>query len=1259
MGPAQIGSCSLSGDFIKMTDMKRLVLVPFLTLSFSLAQEGAIRPDGVIDLLSDPKFAEFHYHLSPERSFVSERNEAWNLDEPGGELHISGKGWGYLRTKQVYRDYHLVLEYQWSERTYGGRADKARDGGIMVHGYGPDGAFGGMFLSSFQAQLLDGASGDLIALASRDENRVPAPTRMKAKAKPDRDGEPVWNPEGEEIDLPKPNQIAGRLNWKDRDPDWVDVKGWRGRNDIENPPGEWNRLEVICRGDTIELKINGVTVSRAYDVSPAQGYVCLQSEASEMRVRRWELWPLDEFDSTWEEELRSTDTGYRTDGESILPRRLPLRPEDSFAAWSVPDGFELQLVACEPLVCDPVDVVWDAKGQMFVAEMRDYPLPAGDGDFLSRIRLLTDEDGDGVMDKATTWADNLDHVQGLLPLEGGLVATTRTAILYLEDSDGDGVADVRRKLFEQNEPRHNQLQVSSPRWGLDDAIYFNNGLDLKEIYPADAPDEKILVKSQNLRYDPYGKVLSTIGGRGQFGGSLNNWNHRFFSTNRNPIIFAVMKEEEARLNPFAAITQIQEDIDLPGAALRPVRLSHTTSVAHAGTYTAACGIAVYRGGLMPGMTGDVFVCDPTSQLVTRNRLVSSGASFKAERVLNGKTEFLASEDEWTRPVNLRNGPDGALYICDMYRRFIDHSRFFPEEFSETNYMRAGFDHGRIWRLVPAGHQSRPVEALPTDPASLVALLEHPNAWQRIHAQRLLTEQGKEIDGLREILLSSESPEARAHALWMLHRRGKLDAALLEKVLGDSSPGVVENALEIPGATENRARLIELTGHENGRVAFSAVLKLATDATEEVDEAYLGVLLDDGKRSDSWMRKAILSGSKERAGEILSAFILRSLETSPDSLGQSSSLATIREFATAVAARGNPGELALVLATLAGATDDFQAWHYALAEGIGGGLRRSSLKQKSLAALIASPPEELEESVKPLGVLVGQSGETVRDTGRSVAERLAALPLAFQVGQDEAFALVEELIRQSQPVQVQEAACRAMTRFKRQEVADFFFQRWDDLGPTPKREALELISANGATALQLMKKMKAGEIPKSIMPPMRRWSYGRSSNPELKALAVELFGKGSSDRGQVIRDYVVKTRGLPGDPEKGKAVFTKAACITCHKVGGLGVDVGPSLADVRIKPNEALLTDILDPNRAVEERWSAYQVETESGENYGGLIASETADVVEIVVPGGQSRSIPRSQIKKISSSGLSLMPVGMEGIISADDMAHLLAFLKE
>ncbi|MCB1080015.1 MAG: DUF1080 domain-containing protein, partial [Verrucomicrobiae bacterium] len=249
-----------------------------------------------------------------------------------------------------------------------------------------------------------------------------------------------------------------------------DVKGFRGPKDVENPPGEWNRMEVICRGDTIRILINGVLVNEGANANPSEGFICLQAEGAECWIRRYELWPLDQFKEPWEPVESSTDTGYSASGESILPRRLPWSPEKSQAAWEIDGDYEMQLVASEPIVCDPVDVVWDEKGRMFVAEMRDYPLPPEPGPLLSRIRLLRDKDGDGRMDEAVTWADELDHVQGLLPMHGGLLATTRTAILFLKDTDGDDKADVVQPLYIRNEPGHNQLQVSCPRWGLDNAI---------------------------------------------------------------------------------------------------------------------------------------------------------------------------------------------------------------------------------------------------------------------------------------------------------------------------------------------------------------------------------------------------------------------------------------------------------------------------------------------------------------------------------------------------------------------------------------------------------------------------------------------------------------------------------------------------------------------------------------------------------------------------------------------------------------------
>jgi putative membrane-bound dehydrogenase-like protein len=1222
------------------------------------AQDAATTPKAVVNLLGDPEFKDFTMFLNRKQSIESEREKIWKMGEDG-QLHITGKGWGYLRTNARYRDYHLVFEYQWGEHTWKPRADNARDCGLLVHGYGKDGAYAGTWMNSIEAQLIEGGSGDILVLAYQNRGEEKAPTRLTATVKDDRDGEPVWTPEGGESRVfPPADKMNARINWQHRDADWVDVKGFRGPKDVENPPGEWNRMEVICRGDTIRILINGVLVNEGTGANPSEGYICLQAEGAACRVRRYELWPLDQFQEPWKPAEASKDTGYTASGESILPRHFPLSPEESQAAWEIDGDYEMQLVAAEPLVCDPVDVVWDEKGRMFVAEMRDYPLPPEGEPLLSRIRLLRDRDGDGRMDEAVTWADELDHVQGLLPMQGGLLATTRTAILFLKDTDGDDRADVIRQLYISNEPGHNQLQIANPRWGLDNAIYLNNGLDGKQIYPVDQPDAKLDITRLNLRYDPRAKTLATVSGAGQFGGSLDDWGRRFFCSNRNPVMFAVMPLRALQGNPHAGLTLAQEDIQPPGAPVWPINLSHTTSVAHAGTHTAACGLGVYRGDLMPDLAGNVFVCDPTAQLVTRNRLVPNGASFIAERV-GDKRDFLVSADEWSRPVNVRNGPDGALYICDMYRRYIDHARFFPEAFAKTNYMRAGFDHGRIWRLAPKGSRPRAISPLPESSADLVALLDSPNAWQRIEAQRLIVDRQDKavVSAITGLLTGAKSPQGRVHALWTLHGLGAISAGQVGQALADAESGVVENAIELAAAHFAGDAGIDkairgLTTHPSQRVRMlAAAVWLGRDQTTPgLTDAFAAMVKENP--GDLWLRRGILSASATRTGAILAKLLADPAFTGGEPEGKA---AAIGDFAQTVGARGDVEELALVLAQVKG---DPTWWQFAFVNGLGEGLRRGALPTKTVAALIAKPPAPLADHVAGLQAVLDSAESIVMDRGNSVAERLAALPLVQQQGMDRMLPLVEQLIGQSEPVEIQAAACQALSRFDRGKVTDFFFARWKTLGPTPLREALALIAASPATGLRLMEKMKAGEISPALMPPMQKWVYGRSTDAKVKALATELFGQASGDRAKIIADYQGALGGQTGDPERGKLVFQKAACMTCHQLGGIGINVGPALADVRSKPAEALLTDILDPNRAVEERWAAYTVTTRDGRQLAGLVAGETASAVEIRLPGGLSETVGRDQIASMETTGISLMPVGLDAAITKQEMVDLLAFLK-
>lgn len=1236
--------------------------VPFcLAAAVSLCQIGliaqddskAITPSKVLDFLDAPDANDVVVHLNEDSSLSTDPEEIWKVGDDD-VLHVSGKGMGYIRTAQAFRDYHLVLEYKWGERTLAGRADRARDCGLLINSFGPDGAYGNTWMSCIEAQLIEGGSGDILVLAAKDDEGNIAPTSITAEVKRDRDGEPVWTPGAEKETFPAEGATMARVNWRDRDPDWSDVKGYRGEKDIENPVGEWNRMEVICEGDTIRILLNGELINKVTDCHPSKGYIGLQSEYAECHIRRFELHPLDTFEEKWDPEQKATDMGYSITGESILPRKLPLSAEESAAMWEIDGDYDIQLVASEPLTCDPVDVVWDAQGRMFVAEMGDYPLPVDDGPFLSRIRLLTDTDGDGVMDEAKTWADELDHVQGLMPMNGGLLATTRTEILFLEDTDGDDVADVCKPLFHSNEPRHNQLQVSSPRYGLDNHIYLSNGLDGKEIYPNDQPDATVTFTKLNLRYDPRTSKLETSTGVGQYGGTLDDFNRHFFCSNRNPAMFAVMPLSAVERNPLAGVTVGHEDIQPPGAPVHPIALSHTTSAAHAGTHTAACGLGLYRGDLMPEMTGDLFVCDPTAQLVTRNELIPNGASFTAERV-GEKKDFLASADEWSRPVQVRNGPDGALYVCDMYRRFIDHARFFPEDFAASHYMRAGLDQGRIWRVVPKGKSAEKIEPLPESRADLVKFLEDKNGWQRTEAQRLIVEnQDKSVTGaLESLLMNAPSPEAEAHALWTLEGLDALTPDHVATALGSESGGVVENglfaALTIDRPDSMTETIGNLVDHDSGRVRF-----LSLSLFPEIDQTSdrLAALISESP-NDLWLRKAIMSSHGDQSTDILVALLgengLKSSEPSQAS-------EALSDFARIVAAQATLDDLKRVIDQLGGEAD---WWQFAVIDGLSDGIRRSELKQKSLAALISAAPPELGDGTQRLSSLLESATAIALDRSKPNSARKAALPLVAQRPWEEKIEVVEKLIELTEDPEIQAAAIQSISRDNREQVAEFFFDRWDTLAPTPLREALALITGNTRSGLALMKKMKAGEISPTLMPPMTRWSYGRSTNEEIKALAMELFGQTDTDRAAVIAEYRKSLVEHEGDAANGELVFQKAACMTCHKVGEVGIDVGPTLDDVKIKPAEALLTDILDPNRAVEERWVSVVVETKDGRSLSGLVHGDDASAITLRLPGGITETIPRTEVKNVSPTGMSLMPVGLEAAITKSEMADLLAFLKK
>ncbi len=200
-----------------------------------------------------------------------------------GAICISGEEWGCITTKDEYENYHLVTEFRWGKKTYGIREGKARDSGVLLNSVGKDGAFQGTWMHSIECQVIEGGTGDLLVVGDGTGDFL-----VTCPVAPEKQGESyVFKPGGELVTIYK-----GRINWFGRDPDWQDVEGFRGRNDVEKPIGEWNRLECIVNHGEITNIVNGVVVNHAVAVRPVRGKIQIQSEGAEVYYRRVDLTPL-------------------------------------------------------------------------------------------------------------------------------------------------------------------------------------------------------------------------------------------------------------------------------------------------------------------------------------------------------------------------------------------------------------------------------------------------------------------------------------------------------------------------------------------------------------------------------------------------------------------------------------------------------------------------------------------------------------------------------------------------------------------------------------------------------------------------------------------------------------------------------------------------------------------------------------------------------------------------------------------------------
>ena len=953
--------------------------------------------------------------------------------------------------------------------------------------------------------------------------------------------------------------------------------------------------------------------------------------------------------------------------------------QDPLGTFQVAPEFQWELVVQEPLVVSPCALAFDEQGRMFVVENRGYPVgPAKGEPPIGRIAMLEDADGDGRYDKRTEFATELTFPNGILPWRGGWIVTCAPDVLYLKDTNGDGRADERRVLLTGfSTTGSTQLRASHPTLGADNWVYLSAGLSggtiVSPLKPQQPPVE---FKRSDIRFHPDTGEVQLIDGASQFGMSFDNFGHRFICYNRVQVQHVASGSHWWRRNPHLAFSDTVENcpVDMiapqpdgknSAARIFPISSNITTADSHAGTFSAACAVTVYRGtAFAEKYRSAVFSCDPTANLIHVDRLVPHGPTFSAQRI-HPDREVVASKDDWFRPVFLATAPDGALYVCDMYRKSIEHPDYLPVEIRKHTDFESGKNMGRIYRLRAGGNQlPQPATVFHDAPLSkLRDALAADDPWHRDTAHRLLLERrdAKAIPDLEQLLKAESSRPADAaayvHALGLLAElRGVTDAELTA-ALQHPLPGVREYAisLAIPQfdrLPETAARVIKLAEDDDARVRFVTALALGEIKTNDAVSALARIALRDA--DDRWSRAAVLSSVFEREGPFLVALIAGA-QTTP----------------------GTP-DLYYELGRLLGAGQPDSAWtdifthitdwpkvqvlqQVPLLVGIADGLR-SRHKPGTMGifgTVLAKDDAKKSAIIDTLQDVMRRANEVAADVSQPVEIRRWATALAAHCPFEEVGETLLGLVETHQPDVLQLTAIRALAKMSSPKVAATLLERnrFGRYSPSVRQEVLSSLAASAQQLSGVLDALEAGNIDTVDFDPALRQQILNRPDESIRNRANKLWETlGSSDRDQVYEEYK-SCLELPPNSENGRAVF-KRVCAQCHRLDREGFAVGPDLFGIRNQPKESILLHIVVPDREITNGFRAYSVQTTDGRVLTGLISSETPTSITLRQPLGKEETLLRQDIDDLIASKASLMPPGFEKTTSRQEFADLIAYLK-
>ena len=989
--------------------------------------------------------------------------------------------------------------------------------------------------------------------------------------------------------------------------------------------------------------------------------------------------------------------GKQLTGQHAPATSPALTPEEAQKKFKVPSPFEVRLFAAEPDVVNPVAMTWDERGRLWILELYEYPLgaPAGQKP-RDRIKILEDTDNDGRADKVKVFADGLNLATGLLMGNGGVYVGQAPDLLFLEDTNGDDVADKRTVVLTGFGLHDRHELLNGFTWGPDGWLYMTHGVFTHStVKIPEATTPGIEMTAAVARFHPQTKKFEIYAD-----GTSNPWGVDFDKYG-NAFVSACVIDHLFHMAPGGIY---QRQGGLPG---NPYAYELLPSIVeHKHHMAAYCGICVYQGDMFPEeYQGHVFMGNIHQNALNHDKLTPNGSSFKA----TAEPDFVTTSDGWFMPISEQVGPDGALWIGDWYDKYpcYQNAQADPEGVDR--------ERGRIWRVVYNTHA--PGSPIPSRPEKdmdlkklknrdLVKLLEHPNVWQRRTAERLLieraqhnparTEQGQTVMGipdvmpaLMDLVLHGKTIEARLAALWtstaspsLGSEMKSIDGAAIEDALLNSG----ESALKAwnirflamaarngnPSTASNALRKIEMLASDNDpavRLAVATACRLVVSGSLTIDsdintKAPIGKIITKLIQSSADAKDPLIPYMIWMASEPLVAAnpepgLKWMLEHGSDSMPLTGILA--RKAMRRICDTGEREKMdkAVSFLTIMSETDTKLA-----AQALDGLLEGQKAKPllptvdtSALFKVLAnSTSNDLKERGQQLGTLWGDAAATqktlaaINDPKASNEDRLKAIEAAKQLKNATARDAMLKLVTEPNPEPLIIEGLRALSTIGGDTVGSELVNNWKKFTPAERTAAVDVLVSRSVWTRELLNGLEDKKIsPQDISASVAR-TLANSKNPNFAGRASQLLGRIrdlSADKLNIIAEKRKMVLASEPNIEHGHEV-AKKTCFVCHKLHGEGAEVGPDLTGVGRSTLDALLANVIDPNQIIGTGYENVFVETKDERSLSGRLIENSDTRIKLLSAGPKEETVAKSDIASMKISDSSVMPEGLEQMPETD-----------